>query len=313
MTLLVEYGLNEGAGTAVADSSGNGKNGVAAGAMWQTPGRNSAGAYVGDGTTAREVDVPDLGVGPDIEQGTIMFWIRPQSLGSTATIFSFGSINSTIALQILNFSGVDRYQWSWWYAQPQGALVPVTNDAWQHVAMTITKDSATAWTARFYKDGVLALTDTGNFGTDGVLIPVAGTLRLGRDGLRGFLGILDDFRLFDTPLSQAEITTYMNQTVGAAGPTFGATRTGDVGDRELGYYLSQGGSPLQSLTDLRRASQTKPEFQFWSEKSGLTPAASYSLVDHRRAAMLTLLGEQPLGRSAEDIASKFWGTISSAF
>lgn len=243
---------------------------------------------------------------------TVMGWYKlSATTGFAKSLFK----SAEWSVYISCFSGSPRILASDWGLTASTLSNALPNDTnWHHWAATF--GAGPDVPVVLYVDGVLVNSDT--FFTTTAL-NLTGTFDVGGsdpDGLGGTGTITqDDFRVFNEILNAGTVTTWMNAAgPTVSGPTFGATRTGSTGDRERGYYLSQGGLAGRSLSDLRRASQQqKSDHVFWSEKSGLTPASRYSVADHKRSAMLTLLAEQPQGRSLADIESKFWGTISSAF
>ncbi len=74
--LVAAYGFDEGTGTVVTDSSGNGNTGTIAGATWTTAGKYGVGALSFNGTTAR-VTVPDAPSLDLTDALTLEAWVLP--------------------------------------------------------------------------------------------------------------------------------------------------------------------------------------------------------------------------------------------
>ena len=78
--LVAAYGFNEGTGTTVTDSSGNGNNGTIANATWTTAGKYGD-ALVFNGTSAL-VTIPDSALLHLTTGMTLEAWVDPSTVSS---------------------------------------------------------------------------------------------------------------------------------------------------------------------------------------------------------------------------------------
>jgi Concanavalin A-like lectin/glucanases superfamily/Bacterial Ig-like domain/Bacterial Ig domain len=205
--LVAGYGLDEGNGTTAADASGNGNDGAISGATWRTEGRIGA-ALSFDGVDDM-VTVPDAG-SLDLTTGmTLSAWVNPDQLNGAwrTVLFKDGSGDLVYGL----------------YAQ-EGAALPAGSlsvggaprilrgtsqlplSTWSHLAYTY--DGATE---RLYVDGTLVA----NVARSGSIATSNGALRIGRNTHFGeaFRGLIDELRVYDRALSQAEIQADMDTSV----------------------------------------------------------------------------------------------------
>ena len=214
-SLVGYWKLDEGAGTIVSDNSGLGNHGtlVNAKANTWTNGYHGSGLYF-DGTTgsgSTYVTIPDA---PSLHiTSAISFaaWVRCDDTGRDAPILDKEGPN----------------QWSYWFGafptshfgvllateasgswtiqdRSQGVLFP---GLWTHIAST--------WdgtTIRHYINGV-QLQETASFG--GPISASDAALIIGANvpfSNTAFLGVLDELRLYNHALSQAEIAALVGMT-----------------------------------------------------------------------------------------------------
>jgi hypothetical protein len=181
---LVAYGLNAGAGTSAADASGNSHHGTIVGATWTTQGLyGSALSFDGDGD---RVAGPMVTLGPTF---TYSAWIHNPTNASYETILTVG-LQRSFYLQSgrLRFdTGVERIF--------NGPLL--ANNAWHHVVVVYNGSVLQA-----YLNGAVY----------GTAIPVtlgsvAAPLTVGAWNTTQdvFSGRIDEVRVFNRALSQAEI------------------------------------------------------------------------------------------------------------
>ena len=203
---LAHWKFNDAADTnAVADSSGNDHDGTASqdtNDMTVTGHINGALEFNGTDDYVNISDHADLRL---TTGGTIMAWIKPDSLGETAGRIVDKSTTTSAAngyLFTLGTSGRLTFQ-----ASGGISISPteeVTYGAWQHVAVTF--DGVRA---KFYVNG--ALVSDQAYAT---LPPdVAGDVRIGqRAGAtdRTFDGAIDDVRIYSTVLAEGEIRKVYN-------------------------------------------------------------------------------------------------------
>lgn len=212
-TLVAHYLLNDDAAdTTVADDTGNGHTGTASrdtSAMTTTGKINGALNFNG---TDDYVNIPDHADLRLTGGGTIMAWIKPDSLGETAGRIVDKSTNTAGAngyLFTIGSSGKLTFQASGGTSiSVDGAM---SYGEWLHVAVTF--DGVRA---RFYVNGVLVSDQAYT-----TLPPnVAGDVRIGqRAGAtdRTFDGAIDDVRIYKRPLMAAEVALIYNGGDGTEG------------------------------------------------------------------------------------------------
>ena len=213
--LMAAYGFNEGSGTTVADSSGNGNTGTINGATWTTAGRYG-NALSFNGTTS----YVDLGNPASLKLTGSMTW----------SAWIYATANPADDGQIVAKSG-DTGGWQLKTSPDTGShtfgvgvSVDGTNqvqrysntiralNTWYHVAGVY---NAAARTLDIYVNGVL---------DNGVLrgaVPAAQydpaqNVNIGRrSGGYYFNGTIDEVRIYNRALSVSEIQSDMNTPVGA--------------------------------------------------------------------------------------------------
>ncbi|MEV3978275.1 LamG-like jellyroll fold domain-containing protein [Nonomuraea sp. NPDC049758] len=207
--LVAAYGMNEGAGTAVADSSGKGNAGTAASTTWSTSGRfGKALSFDGTSSWVTVADSASLHLTGGM---TLEAWVRPTSVTGWRTVLmkEFGadldwalmaSGGSGPAAFVHTFAGTN--------AQAPGNL-PL--NTWSHVAATYEGSRL-----RLYVNG----SEVGGTSMYGNLRTGTGPLRIGGNSGSGehFSGLIDEVRVYDRALTPAQITTDMNTPVGPQGP-----------------------------------------------------------------------------------------------
>jgi hypothetical protein len=199
--LVSRWSLNEGQGTSLQDDAGSGNTGTVMGAGWLTPGAPPATTRAAclsfDGTTGAEVTTSGL---PALDRPmTLSFWMRPDSLISgrrTALALIRGS-NPVVGLQF-GQEGSRAAFWLYGATTSPIAGATLTANAWFHIAYTF--DGSTH---RLYVDGAAV-------GTSTIASPTGAptALRLafyGANISQRFLGELDELRIYDRPLTLAEI------------------------------------------------------------------------------------------------------------
>ena len=203
--LVAAYGFEEGAGTTTADRSGNNHTGTISGATWSAAGRNGrALSFDGVNDMVSVADTAAL----DVTRVTLMAWVNPSVLtGWRTAILKETAGGLAYALYAhddlprpagyVNIGGADRA------AEGSAALALNT---WSHLALTFDGTNL-----RLYVNGALVTTRafTGN------ITASTQALRIGGNAVWGewFAGLLDDVRIYNRALTQAEIQGDMGLAV----------------------------------------------------------------------------------------------------
>jgi hypothetical protein len=199
--LVAAYSFNEGSGTTLIDRSGKGHTGTISGAVWTTLGKYG-GALTFDGVNdwVTVSDAADL----DLTTGmTIEAWVRPSILGSWRTVVLKQSPSGlAYSLYASNDRSVAETDVS--IGSDVGAAAPVALavNAWSHVAA-----SYDGTMLRLFVNGV----EVGSRPVSGSMLTSTGVLRIGGNSVWSefFAGRIDEIRIYDRALTQAEIAADM--------------------------------------------------------------------------------------------------------
>ncbi len=191
--LVVHWRFDEGSGTTAYDSSGNGYDGEFVGNPEWVQGHNSPSAvhFVEEGQSVRY----RLGADEVWPAGTVAMWVKPDVLGQAQYSSTFSGYNPSGTGFQIDTDGGDPGVYR---TNPQtgNQFGPVTLE-WVHLALT--------WeggTSSYYYNGELATTGTfSNADTTFNKFDVG----LNRNEVNSFIGIVDDFRIYDHVLSAVEL------------------------------------------------------------------------------------------------------------
>ncbi|MEU1385856.1 MULTISPECIES: LamG-like jellyroll fold domain-containing protein [unclassified Nonomuraea] len=207
--LVAAYGMDAGAGTAVADASGKGNNGTAANTTWSLTGRYGQ-ALSFDGTSSW-VTVADSSSLRLTNGMTLEAWVRPSSVTGWRTVL-MKEFGADLAYAIMGSGGSGPAAFIY---TSSGANAPAASNlplnTWSHVAATY--DGSTL---RMFVNGTQVATNP----TVGNLRTGTSPLRIGGNSGSGeyFSGLIDEVRVYNKALTAAQITTDMNTPVGQQGP-----------------------------------------------------------------------------------------------
>lgn len=238
MALLAEYAFNEGAGTTVADSSGNGHTLTLPSpsyATW-TAGKNGGALYggptvYGKNAAANGAHADVLPWFPFAGSWTVALWAKiPAASGPVVW-----SINQDAAgSQQFTMSIGNDQVWFYWLnsGSPYATTATWNDNVWHHWAWAY---NAATKTSAFYVDGAPASmagwppANTNLTATwPAAQLAVAGIPFADQVTTSSSNATVDDFRIFDTALTQSQVQTWMNTPAGAvAGPNAG-TAAGSV-------------------------------------------------------------------------------------
>ena len=193
--LVAAYGFDEGTGTTVADSSGNGNNGTIANATWTNSGKFGK-ALSFNGTNAL-VTIPDSASLHLTTGMTLEAWVDPSTVTSVwRDVIYKGNDNyylsaTSTSNKVPAGGGIVGSS----YREAYGTSALVTN-TWTYLAATF---DGTAM--RLYVNGALVSTKTGAVGT---LATSTNALQIGGDSIYGqyFKGLIDEVRIYNTALTR---------------------------------------------------------------------------------------------------------------
>jgi len=189
--LMVHWRLDEGSGTTVYDSSGNGCDGTFNGEPQWVAGHLSAGALQFDGVDDFVVySMPET---QDLDAFTIALWVKAETLQQPSEYCSpfTGHYPNSDGFQIDIDAGNYRIN-------PGGILFgPVTTD-WVHLAI-----AAEGTSAQLYYNGEFATTGS----PDNTFNQFA--IGVNRNRNWWFAGTIDDLRAYDHALSEVEVLSAM--------------------------------------------------------------------------------------------------------
>jgi len=199
--LVAAYSFNEGSGTTVADSSGNANTGTISNATWTTQGK-FGNALVFNGTNA--LVTVNNSASLQLTTGmTLEAWVYP-----TVTLSGWTDVV---------YKQVDIY----YLEAESGVGAPATGGTFAGTPATIYGTSAVpanSWThlAATYDGAMLRLYVNGvqvsSHAQTGAISSSANPVQIGGDTIYGqyFQGRIDEVRIYNRALSQAEIQTDMN-------------------------------------------------------------------------------------------------------
>jgi hypothetical protein len=270
VTLVAAYGFNEGTGTTTADASGNGNVATLGGPTWTSQGKfGRALSFDGTNDLVTVADAPSLDLSTAM---TLEAWVYPASISGWRTVLmkewnaayylyaavSAGSVSGVPGTGV-NISG--------WQEIYGSSSLPL--NTWSHLAGTF--DGATL---RLYVNGQPVTSRALN----GQVLTTANPLRVGGNTEWGeyFSGRIDEVRVYNRALSQAEIQSDMDTPVGGlAVPTLTALSPTSGG---VGTAVTLSGTGLSGATAVRFNGTVQPAFTVVSDSEVTTtvPAGATS-------------------------------------
>ena len=209
--LVAAYGFEEGTGTTAGDGTANGLNGTIGGATWVTAGKyGKALSFNGSGNfvTIADANALDLTTGMTLEA-----WVYPTATATDWATALLKEQSGGLVYALYTADGANR---------PPAGYVKVGTDrsvtgtsvlplnTWTHLATTYDNS-----TLRLYVNG----TQVASRSQSGPITTSTGALRIGGNGVWGeyFTGRIDEVRVYNTALSQAQIQDDMANPVGGGG------------------------------------------------------------------------------------------------
>jgi chitodextrinase len=203
--LVAAYSFNEGTGTVVTDTSGNGNNGTISGATWTTSGKYG-NALVFNGTSAL-VTVNNSTTLQLSNAMTLEAWVNPLTVNSAWRDVVYRSSDNyylegtTASGSVPGTGGTFGTSDVVLYGS---TALPV--NTWTHLAATYDGTMM-----RLYVNG----TQVASQPQTGVIATSTNPLQIGGDSLYGqfFQGTIDEVRIYNVVLTATEIQTDMNTPV----------------------------------------------------------------------------------------------------
>jgi glucose/arabinose dehydrogenase/chitodextrinase len=205
--LVAAYAFNENTGTSVADASGTGNAGTIGTATWTTQGK-FGNALSFNGTNAK-VTVPDAPPLHLTNRMTLEAWVNPTTNNAVWRDVVYKGVDDVYYLMGSSDEGGPSTGGT--FSGPLSLPSPLPMNTWSHLASTYDGQ-----TLRLYVNGNLS-------SSRAVTQQIAqsnGDLTFGGDSLYGqyFAGRIDEIRIYNTALTQAQIQADMNTPVGGAPP-----------------------------------------------------------------------------------------------
>jgi chitodextrinase len=260
--LVAAYSFNEGAGTTIADSSGTGNNGSSTNTTWTASGKYG-NALIFNGSNAL-VTIPDSASLHLTSAMTLEVWVNPSTVNSVWRDVIYKGNDNYYLEGTSDTSSVPAVGGTFGAANANvfGTTALAAN-TWTHLAATY--DAATL---RLYVNGtqVSSSPRTGNLATS------TNPLQIGGDSLYGqnFSGIIDEVRIYNVALTQAQIQSDMNAPIGTSSPspivslssnsiTFGNQGTGTSSQAQP-VTLTNIGSATLNITSIAVTGQNSTDF-----------------------------------------------------
>ncbi len=203
--LVAAFAFDEGSGSVVADGSGSGNNGSVANTAWV------AGKYGGalsfNGTSSR-VTVPDSASLHLSSAMTLEAWVNPATTTAAWRDVIYKG-NDNYYLEGTSDSG-GRPAAGGTFGDTYGTSALAVN-TWSYLAVSYDRT-----TIRLYVNG----TQVSSLAATGAIASSTNPLSIGSDSLYGqyFQGLIDDVRVYNTALTQAQIQTDMTTPVAPPAP-----------------------------------------------------------------------------------------------
>ncbi|GII81382.1 hypothetical protein Sru01_63640 [Sphaerisporangium rufum] len=219
--LVAAYGMQEGTGTTVGDSSGRNNTGAARDTTWATGRFGTALSF--NGTSSR-VTVPDAAALRLTNAMTLSAWVQPTALGESWRTVMMKEHAAGGSYGLYASNGAVPAAWLLNAGGPGGAegTAPLPLRQWSHLAVTYD-----GGTSRLYVNG----TEVGQEAVTGPLVTDDGVLRIGGNDYWGeyFSGLIDEVRIYNRAQSAPEIQTDMNTPISAAGAAVASSAARSTG------------------------------------------------------------------------------------
>ncbi|WP_344943855.1 LamG-like jellyroll fold domain-containing protein [Sphaerisporangium flaviroseum] len=208
--LVAAYGMNEGSGTTVADSSGQSNTGAARDTTWTTGKYGKALSFNGSSSW---VTIQHAALLRLTNALTLSAWVRPSALDDLwrSVLMKENAEGGSYGLYV---SSEYTARSGWLQTTEEGGGIvgsgPLPQNQWSHLAF-----SYAGGTARLYVNG----TQVAQVPVAGDALDDGGVRRIDGNAFWGefYSGLIDEVRVYNRAQSLAEIQTDMNTPIGATG------------------------------------------------------------------------------------------------
>jgi glucose/arabinose dehydrogenase len=205
---VAAYAFNEGSGTTVADTSGNGNGGAISGATWTSAGKFGA-ALSFNTSRSSYVSVP-AAASLQLTALTVEAWVNPSALsGSWRTVvLKERPGGMSYALYANNGSNQPVGQVYTTAEQNAAGSSSLPLNTWTHLAATYTAGSL-----KLYVNAV----QVAAVSVSGSVVTSSGALKIGGNAIWGefFNGLIDEVRVYNRALAASEIQADMTTPIGS--------------------------------------------------------------------------------------------------
>ncbi|MEU7833686.1 LamG-like jellyroll fold domain-containing protein [Nonomuraea sp. NPDC049129] len=238
--LVAAYGMEEGTGTTVADSSGQNNTGAARDTSWAAGKHGKALSFNGSSSWVTVEHAASLRSTTAL---TLSAWVRPSALGTVWRSVLMKELDEGGAYGLYASNGTGPAGWLQTADDEGGvagnSLLPLNQ--WSHLAVTYDGSMA-----RLYVNGtqVAQSAFTGELADDG------GALRIGGNGVWGefFSGLIDEVRVYNRAQTATQIQTDMTTPIGAATAPNGTARTSAAADPAIEKLMVNGSRTVDGVT-----------------------------------------------------------------
>ena len=208
--LVGAWGLNEGAGTTATDSSGSGNNGVLSGAgvTWDPAGKfGRALAFNG---SSGNVTIPHTSSLSFSSSYTLEAWVKPSALSGYQTILIKEQTGGCAYWLQTTGNKISSGFASGGCREHVNSSPNLALNQWSHLA-AVFNDAANTYT--LYLNGTAVATQS----ETSVPVPTSQALVFGQSGcgcgFERWRGLIDEIRIYNRPLSAAEVQADMNNGI----------------------------------------------------------------------------------------------------
>ncbi len=276
-SLVTAYSFDEGTGTVVNDASGNGHTGTIQNATWTAAGKYGK-ALVFNGANAKVV-VPDAASLHLTTGMTLEAWVLP-AVAQTGWVDVIYKATDNYYLEASTNPGPPGIGITVAGTNTEAfGTAPLTANVWKFLSATY--DGSTL---RFYVDGAQVSSQA----RTGSIVTSTSPLEIGGDSVFGqfFQGVIDEIRVYNAPLTPAQIQADMGTPLGATGAAVTlSTSSIDFGAQTMGTLstprpltITNSGTAVLNLESLTMTGTDAAEFAFTSGCPGsLAPAATCTI------------------------------------